>query len=255
MPNHALNNSYIPSFNIYFNSDEASISYSDSEKIFFLKQNITCEDNMRILVGLNSLTIPNSVYNVQTFNNSITINNIEYTITPNNYDSDTLTTELNSVLPISVSFDDNSNKFTFSHDSPFIINSASMAEILGLSNDLPTASGTSVTASDVINLSGVTNIHLKLNNITLSNLNSIGESSSILASIVNNTNFSEFIFYQPSEIIYFMLNTNKIPYFDFTLTDQNNRVLELNGGKFNMTITVHFIYEREPIYDLNKKLI
>ena len=253
MPNHPLNNSYLPSFNIYFNSDEADISYSDAEKFFFLKQSISCEENMRILIGLNSLTIPNTVYNVQSFNNSITIDDTTYTITANNYDSDTLTTELNSVLPISVSFNENSNKFTFSHSSAFVINSATMAEILGLTNDLPSASGTSVTASDVINLSGVTNIHLKLNNITLSNLTGNGVYSPILASVVNDSNFSDYVFYQPSEIIHHMIFSTRINFFHFTLTDQNNRTLELNGAKYNFTLTISFIYEPEVI--LNKKLI
>jgi hypothetical protein len=253
MPNHNLNDSYLPSFNIYFNSDEAEVSYSDAEKLFFLKNIINVEENIRILIGLNSLTIPNTVYNIQSYNNSITIDSTEYTITPNNYDSDTLTTELNSVLPISVSFDDNSNKFTFSDTSAFIINSATMAEVLGLSDDLPTASASSFTASHVINLSGVTNIHLKLNNITLNNLTGRGVSSPILASVVNNSNFSDYVFYQPNEIIYHMINATKISYFDFTLTDQNDRVLELNGSKYNFTLTIHFIYEREAIY--NNKLI
>ena len=253
MPNHPINNSYLPSFNIYFNSDEANITYSDAEKFYFLRQNITCEENMKILIGLNSLTIPNTVYNIQSFNNSITIDDIDYTITVNNYDSDTLTTELNSVLPITVTFDENSNKFTFSNSSAFIINSATLDEILGLSNDLPTTSGTSITASNVINLSGVTNIHLKLNNITLNNLTGEGLNSPILASVVNNTNFSDYVFYQPSEVIYHMINTTKISFFHFTLTDQNNRTLELNGAKYNFTLTINYIYEPEVI--LNKKLI
>jgi len=128
-----------------------------------------------------------------------------------------------------------------------------MSEILGLSNDLPTASGTSVTASNVINLSGVTNVHVKLNNITLSNLTGNGIYSPILASVVNDSNFSDYIFYQPSEIIHHMIFASRINFFHFTLTDQNNRTLELNGAKYNFTLTISFIYEPEVI--LNKKLI
>lgn len=253
MPNHSLNNSYLPSFNIYFNSDESTFTYSDADKVFFLKQNISCEDHMKILIGLNSLTVANTIYNITDNNNKITVDDIEYEIESNNYDSDLLTSELNNILPITVSFDENSNKFTFSHTSPFVINSSTMSDILGLSNDLPSSSGTSLTASHVINLSGVTNIHLKLQNITLNNLNGYGENSPILASVVNNSNFSDYIFYQPSEIIYNMLNTTKISYFHFQLTDQNNKILELNGSKWNFTITINFIYEPEVV--LNKKLI
>ena len=70
----------------------------------------------------------------------------------------------------------------------------------------------------------------------------------IIANIPNTTNYGGYIFFVPSEVLYYTVGENSISYLDIELTDQNGDVLELQGAEYNITLTVHFISERQSIF-------
>ena len=81
----------------------------------------------------------------------------------------------------------------------------------------------------------------------MNNLDSRGATSNIVASIVNNTNYGGYIFYVPPEVLYYTITENNISHLDIELTDQEGKILELNGVDYNMTFTIHYIKQRESI--------
>ncbi len=118
-------------------------------------------------IVIERVEIPYSFYAINATNNVLKLNNnaITITLTPGNYTSTTIQTELKSKIDAAfadtnttVSFSSSTYKLTISRTSAFIINSSSdeptstAADILGFK--VSTASSTSATASGAINISG-----------------------------------------------------------------------------------------------------
>lgn len=262
MPNHSLNDSHMPSQAIYLDSNDATLSISDAEKIFYLNSPIIADAGIRILIGLTNLTIPNSIFNFTTNNNTITFtqgSTQAVSVSVGNYSASTLVTALNTAitaagLNITVSFDEENALFTFTGSSAFTIDSATMSRQLGLNNQLPTASGTTYTATQVCDFAGATNLYIRIRNVSMNNLDSRGKTSNIIASIVNNVNYGDYIFYTPPEVLYFMINEQQLSHIDIEITDQEGNIINLNGATFNLTLSVHFVVQRETNTPTNRVL-
>jgi len=253
----------MPSQAIYLDSNDALVTISDAEKIFYLNTPIIADVGIRILVGLNNITIPNTIYNFNSSNNSITFTQgttETISVSVGNYSASTLTTALNTAitaagLSITVTFDEDNAIFKFTTSgSAFTIDSATMSRQLGLKEQLPTSSSTSYTATRVCDFAGATNLYVRIRNLSMNNLDSRGNTSSIIASIVVNTNYGEYIFFSSADILYFMISENKISHLDVEITDQEGNVVDLNGSSFNMTLSVHFVRHREVNIDTNRIL-
>jgi len=262
MPNHALNDTHLASQAIYIDSNNALVSISDAEKIFYLNTPVIADPGIRILIGLTNLTIPNTIYNFNSSNNSITFtqgSTVTVSVSVGNYSASTLTDALNTAissagLSITVSFDEDQADFSFTGGSAFTIDSATMSRQLGLKEQLPTASGTSYTATRVCDFAGATQLYVRIRNVSLNNLDSRGKVSNIIASIVNNVNYGDYIFYTPPEVLYFMINEQQLSHIDIELTDQEGNVIDLNGASFNLTLSVHFVRQRETNIASNRVL-
>lgn len=253
----------MPSQAIYLDSNDATLSISDAEKIFYLNSPIIADAGIRILIGLTNLTIPNSIFNFTTNNNTITFTQSSSTqavsVSVGNYSASTLVTVLNTAitaagLNITVSFDEENALFTFTGSSAFTIDSATMSRQLGLNNQLPTASGTTYTATQVCDFAGATNLYIRIRNVSMNNLDSRGKTSNIIASIVNNVNYGDYIFYTPPEVLYFMINEQQLSHIDIEITDQEGNIINLNGATFNLTLSVHFVVQRETNIATNRVL-
>ena len=95
---HHLNDTDKASQSIFIHSNDSIITISDAEKIFYFKESITAPAGYRILIGLTNLTLPNSMFNVTSASNSITINSNTYSVPVGNYTSKDLTTALNLAI-------------------------------------------------------------------------------------------------------------------------------------------------------------
>ena len=233
---------------IFLHSNDAIIDISSAEKVFYLDQSITAPPGYRLLIGLTNLTVPNAMFNVTSTSNEIVISGTPYTITPGNYTGDSLATAIGTALGSvgSVAFDgDNNNKFTFTFASAETIDSSTMERQLGLTGQLPTTAATTYAALNICDLGGVTNIYIRIRNLTMNNLDSRGKTSNIIASIVNNTNYGGYIFYVPPEVLYYQIVESNINHLDVEFTDQEGNIVDLNGASFNMTLTCHYVKQRE----------
>lgn len=252
----------MPSQAIYLDSNDALVSISDAEKIFYLNSPVIADVGLRMLIGLTNLTIPNTIYNFTTSNNSITFTQGTtqvVSVSAGNYSASTLTDSLNTAitaagLSITVSFDEENALFTFTGGSAFTIDSATMTRQLGLREQLPTASATTYTATQVCDFAGATNLYVRIRNVSMNNLDSRGKTSNIIASIVNNVNYGDYIFYTPPEVLYFQINEQQLSHIDIEITDQEGNIIDLNGATFNLTLSVHFVRQRETTIATNKVL-
>jgi hypothetical protein len=254
MPNHHLNDTELSSQSIFLHSNDAVVTISSAERIFYLEESITAPAGYRLLIGLTNLTMPNTMYNITDNNNTITINGNSTSITNGNYSADSLATKIQDTVSEvnTCSFDAENNVFSFTFTGSYVFNSSTMERQLGLRDQLPPTDDdgniiavSSYTASDVCDLGGITNIYIRLRNLTMNNLDSRGKTSNIVASIVNNTNYGGYIFYVPPEVLYYMIKENNISHLDIELSDQEGNLIDLNGSDFNMTFTIHYVKQRE----------
>jgi hypothetical protein len=262
MPNHQLATTEKGSQTIFLNSDDAEFSISDAEKFFYLNQSIIAPPGYRLLMGLNNLTIPNTMYNINSTNNTITIDDTTFTLEVGNYTGSSLATALNDLTGFSdlgvISFSSSNNLFSLGSGttSRTLKDSILASKIMGFT-DLPKDSTTTTIAgvdvnfiygTNTCNLAGVTNIYVRVRNLSFNNLDSRGRITNVCGNVVNNTNFGGFVFYQPPEVLYYLINENIINHLDIELTDQEGNVLELNGASFNMTFTIHYTHQRQSLF-------
>ena len=248
MPSHELNDSDKSSQSIFIHSEDSIVNISGSDRIYYFNEAVVAPVGCRIVIGLTNMVIPNAIYNVSSTSNTITISGTTYTITVGNYSADDLataiTTEITSIG--SVAFNTENNVFVFTFGSAKVIESTTMTRQLGLGNDqLPTASVTSYKATNLCDLGGVRNIYVRLTNLTMNNLDSNGNTNNIVASVVNDTNFGAYLFHTPSEVLYYQITEDQFAHLNISLTDQSNIPLELNGVEYTMTLTVHFVKQRQ----------
>lgn len=268
MPTHALNDTHLGSLAVYLQSRDASTSMASASKLFYLNQIIMPPPDTSILVGLISAEIPYSFYNVNSNNNTMTIQQItgSTTLTINivlpqqNYDTDEMIDTMKELFlaaspPLTFTgftFDEDSNKFTLKHtgtgaDSGTVkITKSTMKNIMGFTESQLNVAAQSITADHCVNLAGTSSVYVNLPNIGLSNLDSRGDLNGVVSKLNVNCNPGEYIFYHQTETQYYLISNPKIDFFQVSLTDDDNNLLEMNGGDFSITLSIHFSKKRTP---------
>ena len=254
MPSHHLNDTERSSQSIFLHSNDAVVSISDAEKIFYLNEAIVAPSGYRLIIGLTNMTMPNSMFNVTSNNNTIVISGVTYTITEGNYSAESLATAvataISSVGTCAFDSTNNNNKyiFTFTAGAKTIDEETTLTRQLGLTGQLPTDAATTYNALGVCDLGGTTNIYIRLRNLTMNNIDSRGQTNNIIASIVNNTNYGGYIFFVPPEVLYYQITEQNISHLDIELTDQEGKLLEMNRANFNLTLTIHYVKQRVGVF-------
>lgn len=256
---HLLNDTNKQSLNIYLQSQNADVSLGESNKIFYLNEHVNAQPGERLLIGLTGFECPYSFYNINTdINDSISFStssgNYTLTLDAKNYDAEYLAEVITLALAaeeptlggiISLEFDEYTNKYTFSSTVAFTVTESTLDTELGLDSDNYPTDETTYECPNVLNLGGVSNIYVRLTNLGLRNLDSRGQISNIVATIPVNVEPTYYIYYTPPEYLYFMTNENMFNFVHIELTDDDGNEIVLNGGKFTLTLTVHYQYQRD----------
>ena len=188
MPNHHLATTEKGSQTIFLNSENAEFSISDAEKFFYLNQSIIAPPSYRLLIGLNNLTIPNTMFNINSTNNTFTIDSTDFTIEVGNYSGSSLATAITNLSGFSalvtITFNSDNNTFSFDFNATRTLQDSILAsKVLGFTN-LPITSSSLVNdiivAANTCNLAGTTNIYVRVRNLSLNNLDSKENYTNIL---------------------------------------------------------------------------
>ena len=260
MPNSILNDTNKSGLNVYLQSDKASISRGDADKVFNFQDYISVPPDQNILVGLTNFEMANKLYNINQGFNTLTISSTsgshQITLTPKNYNATQMRTELNSkfsgasflsdtgLTSLVVSFDEQSFKYTFTGNTNFSITECSFDREIGLENQLPTSSSSSYVCVDTILLGCISSIYIGVKNLGISNLDSRGAVDNTIAKVNVKSGLGGYIFYDEPENHYFVCNRREINSLEVVLTDDKDRGLILNGGQFSLTLSFHYVYKR-----------
>lgn len=225
----------------------------NSNLIFYLRNPIRRPTGYYIKLKLSNLTLPISYYLIDSTNNTLIIGSTTYTITSGNYNTTTFTTALNSLLgsiPIYVTFDASTNKFTFTGLSNFTISSDSTClSIIGLSTGM-TSTLYTLTSDLVCDFSGKNNmIYFDVANLTTFNISSVnGMRTSIVKSIVVDVQQAGILYYENKTDACVYLQENEISYLHVKLLEEDmTTLLKLNGTNWNATLEVSFVKIPETI--------
>jgi len=102
-----------------------------------------------------------------------------------------------------------------------------------------------ITMPSVVNFSGTRFIFLKFKNISVSNLNSRGETDNSIVRIDNNAPYGYYIFYRPMEVQRFVIRKQTINNIAFTLTDTQGNPLNIFSSDAQITLKIEFKYKPE----------
>jgi len=266
---------------VHINSLDATTIFSSDRTTDFsyeLEQPISVPENQLILVSCIGATIPYTFYNIrQNVNNRIAVRLTESGLITNldipegNYSSTALLLKVKELFDgaafsetINITYDRVSMKFSFTilgggatayFDFTPVNNPYPINVELGfpLTNNLITTNTLSPNVADVNG--SIHGLYIRSDITSNSIYDSESKSlSSILARIPIRVNFGGIIFWDTSDGIGHkaQVDTPIIKTIRIRLTDDRNRLINLNGLNFSLTILFDFVYKKSKIQPLNK---
>ena len=202
--------------------------------------------------------LPVSFYNMNYTNNTLNyqISSVNYTITvtPGNYNFNSLATQMIAkFLANGHTFTITINKQTgiitlATPATNFILQVSSMFSVIGLLLSTHTSSSFSLTADYPLNLLGITKIKIQSVNLNTYNLDSSnnGNSNNLGLIPVDQPSFG-LIIYENKSSSKFLLRDNRVDEIDLQLVDQNNNLINFNNLDWNLTILIETTREIETL--------
>lgn len=203
--------------------------------------NIMSQNVFKVVV--KEASIPNTMYNVTAFNNTIIVNAVSYTITPGQYTITDLIAALQTALAVHtlvITNDPIEYKLTFTTAGPVTYssqaNGSTIGRIIGLDKlvDLTTASAQ---LPYIYDLSGPSMLFLYSNELCGKNSNmvTVKGNKPALANFIVNAPFGEFITFiireNETDSIDFD-SYNNLRTFGMKLVNEYGEQVDLNGGEY-----------------------
>lgn len=244
---------------VYLDSQYATLNNTNGENsnvYFFLNAPISVPNDHDIVLRIDNFVLPISFFVINNETNSLVVNSVPYTIPVGNYNAIDLKTELDALLPtITVSFDENNNKFTFTSASPFTLNSSSTCfRKLGFSentNHVAVLVGPDyvLTSDFVCNLAGTSLVYIDIPNLTTKNISSRngGGYTSIIKSVVVDVPYGAILTYTNNTNSAVVLKEKYISFFQIRLLDDQYKLLDLNNQNFTLTLELFFYYNGQQV--------
>ena len=202
-----------------------------------------------IYLSCQHAVIPYTFYNIDSSNNTLKylLNGTTYTVTidEGNYNIYQLVTFLKSNLNlITVTYNPINSKLTFTnstYDFSFL-NTSTCLEILGFNpNTIVSSISRTLTSSNVINLQSKHCICIQ-SNFHTGSINSVNKNeSSIICSIPINVPPYSMLTYQNHNNLKYNLFNNVITSITLKLCDQTNKLINLNGCHWSVSIQLEVV--------------
>lgn len=261
-------NTNIQSSTLYLDSTNC-ISRSPTYK-YDLATAVTCPSALRLLMSVQGITLPNVINNITENNNTFslqtnhspTLTNFTITIPVGIYSAWSFRDYLNSQfiarsIPVTCIYSTNSFKYTFVSSYDFNIKNTTnhpttCGNIIGVgkSDDnefiYPLVAGApyfSVAMPSTVNFIATPYIFLKMNNITLTNINSLGVINNSLVRFPVNCEYGQMIQYRPTEQTRFLIQRSDITSVELYLEDiYNNRLSIPSGAELQVILKFEYVY-------------
>ena len=216
-----------------------------------------------VYLSVSHCEIPNSFYIVNYTNNQIVIDNITYIIPVGNYNVNSFTTALQSVLPSAydLTYSSITNKFTLSYTSNFTINASSLSstinKVVGLDKNNLSSTLNSATFPYLINFLPMQRINFKSNFFKMNNYNSSDGSTDVFLCLQNNSGQLSMINYINQSGDQYLIQDKNITNFQINVCDDNNNLLNFNNIDWTLSFKLSIEYiddtdQRQNFFDIVK---
>lgn len=246
-------------FNIGSHSGNKNNGSKNSNISYYLPSFVSNLDDDNIFctyLSVKNAEFPHSFYNIDEYNNIISINNVLYTLTKGNYNVNNFITSLKLLLGgnYSITYNNITYKLTITNSISFTINYAktTMSKFLGISATSDTLSVLNnglytITSQYVVNFLPIQKIYLRTN-ISFENFNNYDKSSDVLISIQNNAkDLAGVILYNNDTNLKFLVNEKDISNFTLRITDEKNQEIDFNNCDFTVSFQVDYILRNIPL--------
>lgn len=237
--------------NLYLNSKQALKQLQGTSNCLFDFSSLPIDDG-EIYVSIQSAQIPGTFYNVDDINNlfnySVGVTNYQILIPQSNYNVNSLLTYLKTIMTaqgFTITFNNATNKYTFTNASAFIFKSSSNCfELLGFTEGLQFSSvANTLTSNLVVNFFTIRNVLIEISNLMTYNKtsNPAENNSSILVSIPITTSQNSVLSYSNIYGLYEKISSiSNFASLQVRLLDQDLDLLDLNGGNWSMSIQLNY---------------
>lgn len=229
------------SVRVYLESNKAHYGISDSHKVFRFAKPILAKEGHSITLSMIDMEMPISYYLINSNNDAVVVAGTTYTIPSGQYDAESLAKYLTANTPLTVAYDTVTNKYVFTGSGSFE-QGTTAKDLLGV--DVGTVIGT--VSPRQCNLGGVTNVYVKVPNISLHNLDSYGRQTQILSKVVVDESFGSVLHYSDYHTDFKnVLDDTHVESIEIMLVDTDNRSLGgsegFHGIPWSMTLVFDFI--------------
>jgi hypothetical protein len=275
---YALDTSTQNSKVVHINSVDATTILQSGLTTYFsfvLKENFVCPSNQSILISLHSATIPYSFYNIREgVNDIVPVYNTTgasttlLQIPTGNYTAATLSKKLETLMSgltgigdVVVAFDRTTMKFLFQTDVAdnnklkfkFAETTAGAFIELGFGENEESSflTNTGIYSTNVVDVNGsVHGVYLRTNLSLDGSYDSLSKGlSTILARVPIDVNFGGVLFFNPinGSVHKIEIPAKYVHTLTLRLTDERNRLLDLNGLNFVVSIQFDFVNKNKEI--------
>jgi hypothetical protein len=233
-------------FIVVLNSKYATTNYNpgfNSKMEFDLPEPIRrSRTDIKLCCSLLSFVCPNSLYNINENNNTLVItlqgfSTNAFVIPIGNYDVKTFMSTISTIIPLNISFNYITNKFTLSYTTNFVINSSStIGTVMGFSQTISSANN-SLTMPYTCNFNGIEQINISLTSVNTNNIDSFTGSKSSVVQTVTIPIGSNQILFQKTNDYNFMISQDLVDDLKIELRNaSDNQLLNLNNQHWNIVL-------------------
>lgn len=237
---------------IYLQSQYATKKMNDtnnSDLLFLFTTPIVPPAGHNMTLKLKNLYIPVSFTIINSNNNTLTLNSVDYTITEGNYTAKQLATKIMDLVAgdepaFTVSFSSITGKYTFSSSDDFTIG-GTVDYVLGLEGETPSSSS-ELTSTYPVDLTGENVIFIDVKNLSTSNLlSSTGTTGSIIASVLVDVPHGSVLYYENRSESYFTIQQDHISFIHISLYGEDcATLLDLNNFDWSCCLQIGFEEKR-----------
>lgn len=214
---------------------------------------------VRLLLAVQSITLPNIIDNINQYNNifSYTLLGADHSITVpvGIYSAWTFAAYINTQLlgDLTMTYNHASFKFSFYCTTAFsIISGTTCGGVIGIGKDnnnqfifpaVSTLPAYNLVMDSCVNFIYTPYIALKMENISVSNMNSEGVINNTLCRFPINCPYGEIIQYRPTELNRFLINRRDIDTIELSLSDSAGNPLSIpSSTELQVILKVEYIH-------------
>jgi hypothetical protein len=269
-------NSIVNKYNIYINSAKRISGTSDNFSIQLEKPLTLTSDKTQFQLYVSSLEYPYNFYQVNSNNNSLTLEytpasgplaNYVITITPGNYNINSLLSELKTKTSIATGVSETNFNFSYSRATgrcTFALSTLGtitykfssntfIGKMCGFTADSTFSFASSSTSSQNVNVNPITYFTIRsdivLSNQDMESITKSSENSDILCKVPIRTPPGTYIYYaQPFDDRVF-ISAQVLNVINFYITsNQNKELIDNHGLDFSFTLTILEVVKPDGVY-------